>query len=326
MRERVPQQRLGLRHLPDVLVRGAPADRGCAGSASRTRPESSPPRSTASSSASAASNSRDRLVDPADAPQLVPVHVPRVRHLRRHLRIGRAARQRLLRRGRCSRRRASDSDAPRSASARAPALSRRTASSRRRCPVRVPRDRATRPVPRAAAVLRRVGNAASAASSAARYAASADASRGAASAAICSARSRRAADRASRRRERLRARERLARRGRRVQLGVGEREPGVRDRERRIEPQRLVKRSRRFEPARRMQIRKALIVERLRLGRRGADRVVRRADAGANGRRPPARISSATADERRADVRMLRLRARARARTPRRSRRDSVYQ
>ena len=66
---------------------------------------------------------------------------------------------------------------------------------------------------------------------------------------------------------------------RRVQLDERDAQAGVGDRQRRIDPQRLVERARRFDPDVGMQVGEALVVERLRLlGLRG-HRVVRRPDA-----------------------------------------------
>src|SRR6185503_17644463 len=59
-----------------------------------------------------------------------------------------------------------------------------------------------------------------------------------------------------------------------VQLGVRDRQPGLRHRQLRIEPQRLVERARRLEPDVGMQMREPLIVKSLRLFRRCRDLIV----------------------------------------------------
>ena len=83
--------------------------------------------------------------------------------------------------------------------------------------------------------------------------------------------------------ERSRALDRRLRLGRRIQLDERDAQAGVGNRQRRIDAQRLVERTRRFDPDVGMQVGQALVVERLRFFRLRADRVVRRPDPVRNG-------------------------------------------
>jgi hypothetical protein len=76
------------------------------------------------------------------------------------------------------------------------------------------------------------------------------------------------------RRHRCSALDRLARRRRRVQLAVNQRQPAVSDRQFGIGAQRLLERARRLQPDVGVQIRETLVVERLRVFGRCAHRVV----------------------------------------------------
>jgi hypothetical protein len=89
-----------------------------------------------------------------------------------------------------------------------------------------------------------------------------------------------------RRAQRPGARESGARIRRLVQLDVHVAQTDLRQRELRIEPQRLVERAPRLDPAVGMQIREPLIVERLGVGGCCGDPVVRAADAGPQRDRP----------------------------------------
>src|SRR5262249_24546543 len=79
--------------------------------------------------------------------------------------------------------------------------------------------------------------------------------------------------------------ERSSRRRRLIQLRISDRQLRVRDDQTRIEPQSLIERARGLNPNVTVQVRKALVVVRLRVFRRGGGRVVSTTDVGAQRQR-----------------------------------------
>ena len=246
----------------------------------------------------------DRLVDPADAPEIVSEHVTRMRHAGRHPGIGRAARQRLL-------------DPPAVFVRVRQVVVRGEVGGRERERLLVEPDRGGGA---ALPALRRIRRFRLAALQP-QLLISRVFRQGLIERRSIRGQLRRVARRVFGRhlqrarvdvravvigrRQRSGAVEGGVRSRRGIQLRVRDRQAQMRHGQLRVEPQRLVERPRRLEPHIGMQVREPLIVKRLRLLRRRADRIVRGADAGPNRGRPRAELDRDRGRSGR--MRMLRL-------------------